>query len=79
MEPMSGLENEWVDHERLRKIFQTFAWEIVGAFVSYRHSVDSRFDTIEAKIDSMEAGLSERLTTVERRLDGIGHELNPPA
>jgi hypothetical protein len=55
--------------------------EILKAFLPYQESANIRFRAMEAKVSNVDAGLSERVAIVERRLWEIEKKLllNPPA
>jgi hypothetical protein len=55
--------------------------EILRGFHTYQQSADLRIRTVEAKMGNVDAGLSQRVDNVERRLWEIERKLllNPPA
>lgn len=55
--------------------------EILKAFLTFQETSNIRFRAVEAKLSNTDAGLSERMTILERRLQEIEKRLllNPPA
>jgi hypothetical protein len=55
--------------------------ELLKAFLSYQENNDLRIRTVEAKLSNVDAGLSQRVNNMERRLWEIEKKLllDPPA
>jgi myo-inositol-1-phosphate synthase len=67
--------------EKVAEMVRDAQTELLRAFLGYQENTDLRIRTVEAKVSNVDAGLSQRVNHVERRLWEIEKKLllNPPA
>jgi hypothetical protein len=67
--------------DELTEVIRDSQTEILKAFLPYQEASSIRFRAVEAKLSNTDAGISERMAILERRLQEIEKKLllNPPA